>query len=135
MAEVNLGGRPRKYDSPEQFDAAVDDYVADRKIAERRLTWTGLALHLGFCSRVSIDEYAKYEGFSYSVKRAKLLVENSYEESLDKEGSPAASIFALKNFGWSDKQEMEHSGSVGHYEGMSEEELGRRIAALKARTD
>lgn len=121
-------GRPRKFDSPEKFDDAVDDYVSSRD--GKRLTWTGLALHLGFCSRVSIDEYLKYEGFSYSVKRAKLLVENSYEESLGEEGSPAGSIFALKNFGWSDKQEVEHSGSVGHYETMTEEELERRIAAL-----
>lgn len=125
---MNPPGRPRKFDSPEQFDAAVDSYVSSRDGG--RLTWTGLALHLGFCSRVSIDEYLKYEGFSYSVKRAKLLVENSYEESLGGDGSPAGSIFALKNFGWSDKQEVEHSGSVGHYETMSEEEIDRRIAAL-----
>lgn len=125
---MNPPGRPRKFDSPEQFDAAVDSYVASKEGG--RLTWTGLALYLGFCSRVSIDEYLKYEGFSYSVKRAKLLVENSYEESLGGDGSPAGSIFALKNFGWSDKQELEHSGSVGHYETMSEEELERRIAAL-----
>ena len=122
-------GRPRKFETPEQFDEAVDEYVAERRVAERRMTWTGLALHLGICSRASIDEYAKYEGFSYSVKRAKLLIENAYEESLGGDGSPAATIFALKNFGWSDKHEVEHAGSINHTN-LTDEELEARIAQL-----
>lgn len=106
-------GRPRTYSSPEEFDAAVDEYVAVREADGKRLTWTGLALHLGFASRSAIDEYAQYEEFSYSVKRAKMLVENSYEERLGEEKlSAAGTIFALKNFGWKDKQETEHSGGL-----------------------
>ena len=34
-----------------------------------------------------------------------------YEKSLRKDGK-TGDIFALKNFGWRDKQEHEHSGGV-----------------------
>ncbi len=95
-------GRPRLYETPEQFDAKVEEY---QRFCEAKLypvTWTGLALYLGFSSRQSIDEYLKYNGFSDSVKRAKAFVEWHYEMKLHGT-SPTGSIFALKNFGWSDK--------------------------------
>lgn len=105
-------GRPRKYNSPEEFDLAVDAYVEQRVEDGKPLTWTGLALSLGFASRKCIDEYLKYDEYCYSVKRAKAIVENAYEERLAmNEGSPAGSIFALKNFGWNDKQEIDHQSS------------------------
>jgi len=69
------------------------------------ITWTGLALYVGFSSRQLIDEYLNYDGFSDSVKRAKTLVEYGYEKLLHRVSNAAAPIFALKNFGWNDKQE------------------------------
>jgi len=105
-------GRPRTIESPEQFDALVDEYIALCKEEKRPVTWTGMALHLGFSSRQSIDEYQNYEGYSYSVKRAKSLVELAYEERLHG-NSPTGAIFALKNMQWSDKQELDHSSKDG----------------------
>jgi hypothetical protein len=95
-------GRPRLYDTPEQFDAKVKEYQTYCEVKEQPVTWTGLALFLGFSSRQSIDEYLNYDGFSDSVKRAKTFVEWHYEMKLH-QPSPTGSIFALKNFGWSDK--------------------------------
>lgn len=67
---------------------------------------TGLALHLGFESRQSVYDYEKRsDGFSYTIKRARLRVEASYEQHLLTKVSTGA-IFALKNFGWSDKSEV-----------------------------
>lgn len=107
-SEVNKGGRPRKYDTPEQFDAKVEEYQDYCKENKEPVTWTGLALFLGFSSRQSIDEYLQYDGFSDSVKRAKTFVEWNYEKALASgNGSPAGSIFALKNFGWKDKTETD----------------------------
>lgn len=121
-------GRPRKIDSPEHFDDLVESYVVACKTDEVPLTLTGMILALGLSSRQSLDEYANYEGFSDSIKRAKLLVENQYEIALH---SPAAtgSIFALKNFGWKDKQDIEHSGNL-NLSSMSDEELALKIAAM-----
>ena len=106
-----MGGRPRKYKTPEEFSARVDEYVQHCTDNDEPITWTGVALFLGFSSRQSIDEYLNYDGFSYPVKRAKLIVENSYEKRLSGNACTGA-IFALKNMEWSDRQEVEHSGGV-----------------------
>lgn len=105
----NPVGRPRKYHTPDDFDRKVEEYYAYCKEEGEPVTWTGLALFLGFSSRQSIDEYLQYDGFSDSVKRAKALVEWHYEMRLATSSAPTGAIFALKNFGWSDKQEIDHT--------------------------
>lgn len=69
---------------------------------------TGLALYLGFESRQSIYDYEKTSEYSYTIKRARLMVEAAYEQALLSKYSTGA-IFALKNFGWSDKMEIDNN--------------------------
>jgi hypothetical protein len=107
--EKNMA-RPRKYDSPDAFNKQVDAFIEQCNEDKLPVTWTGLALYMGFCSRQEIDNYLEYDGFSDSVKRAKMIVENAYEIGLMHAKSAAGPIFALKNFGWSDKQELHHTG-------------------------
>ena len=117
--EKNKGGRPRKYQSPELFDAAVESYFAHCNDPENKepITWTGLCLFMGFYGRAELDNYLEYEGFSNSVKRAKSLVEFAYEKRLVLSDKPTGPIFALKNFGWKDTQQTELSGpNVGKVE-------------------
>jgi hypothetical protein len=95
-------GRPRKYSSPEEFEEKVSEYRAACIASEEPITWTGLCLYLGFCSRSALDEYLQYPEFSYSVKKAKLMVEMEYEKKLHT-GQSTGAIFALKNFNWRDK--------------------------------
>jgi len=103
-------GRPRIISSPEEFDELVDSYVAEKTSEEKPLTLTGMILALGLSSRQSLDEYLARDEFSDSVKRAKLIIENQYEERLA--GNNAAGpIFALKNFGWKDKQEIDQNNT------------------------
>lgn len=134
------GGRPRKFDTPEQLIERIDQYFLyvkgdyediektkkDKETGEEvkytqrvysrdpePITITGLTLFLGFQSRSSLDDYCKdSEDFSYIIKKAKLLVEHNYEKGLHGE-SPTGQIFALKNMGWRDKVETEHSGNMG----------------------
>ena len=103
----NKMGRPRKYDSPEKMQESIDNYFENTT----KLTICGLALYLGFDSRVSLLNYEGYsEDFLSTIKKAKSRIEEYYEQHLI--GSNAAGpIFALKNFKWSDKQEIEHSGN------------------------
>ena len=101
----DVGGRPRIVESPERFDELVDEYVAKCEEREEPVTFTGMALHLGFSSRRSLYDYESYEGFSHSVKRAQALVEREYEKRLSG-NSPTGAIFALKNHGWRDRQEL-----------------------------
>lgn len=104
-------GRPPIWDDPEEFEKAVDQYFDNTEINH---TWTGLAIHLGFESRQSLEDYKKKDGFSYPIKKALLKIERKYEEAMMKQ--PAGAIFALKNFGWKDKQEIDqntnHSGGI-----------------------
>ena len=105
-------GRPRLFSSPEEFEQRVYDYQQHCIESKEPVTWTGLALFLGLSTRQSIDNYLEYPEFVDSVKRAKTFVEWNYEMRLcgDK---PTGAIFALKNMGWSDKQELAHTSPDG----------------------
>jgi hypothetical protein len=92
---------------PIAFERAVDEYFQK----EPSPKWSGLALHLGFASRQSLWEYGQKSGFSLPVKKALLRIEQKYEDNLLSKNAPGA-IFALKNFGWKDKQEVEQSGGT-----------------------
>ena len=97
--------------TPKQFEALADAYFAKCKADEVNFTITGLALALGFNSRQSIYDYGKKKGFSEVVSRANLMVEHGYELRLDG-ASVTGPIFALKNMGWSDRQQIEYSEKV-----------------------
>jgi len=109
--------REKQIKTPEEFDALVDEYVSICVAEDKTVTLTGMILHLGLSSRQSLDRYKTYDGFSDSVKRLKLLVENAYEQRLAK-NNPTGSIFALKNMGWSDRQELDHQSSDGSMSGV-----------------
>ena len=108
MTKPVVGGRPLKFETPEELAAAIDMYLEDTPKEE--WTVTGLCLAIG-TSRTVLDDYLSRDGYKGIVSRAKLMVENAYELSLRKNGR-AGDIFALKNFGWKDKQEVEHGGNV-----------------------
>lgn len=106
------GGRPRKYSSPDEMEQAIDDFVAQCAADEEPITWTGMAMSLGFYGRQEMENYKDYDGFSDVIKRAKAIVQHSYEKRL-LGNQPTGAIFALKNMGWSDKTETAITGSDG----------------------
>ena len=77
---------------------------------KRTQLWSGLALYMGFASRDSLNDYKKKEGFSDPIKKALLRIEKKYEEAMMKQ--PAGSIFALKNFGWADRQDINQTTKI-----------------------
>ena len=121
---MNKLGRPLIFDSPESLQKAIMDYFDDpplKKVTITKgekiqtievplITITGLAYHLGFESRQSFYDYENRPDFSYTIKRARLFIENEYESQLQI-GNTTGAIFALKNFGWSDKQEIDHTSN------------------------
>jgi hypothetical protein len=103
-------GRPPIYESVEQMLPKLEQW--EKQITEgEKPTVTGLCLALEFDSKDTLYAYRDKEGFSYPIKKALLIVENGYEKAL-RENSPTGSIFALKNMGWKDKQEVEQSGGL-----------------------
>jgi len=115
--EKDLGGRPPKFETPEELEKMIDQYFNEcpdlvtkytqdgTKFEVPTPTITGLALYLGFCSRQSMYDYQKVDKFSYIIKKARLSIEKTYETILQ-HGSPTGAIFALKNMGWKDTQEI-----------------------------
>lgn len=97
----NTGGRPPTFENPEELEGKCIEYLKHCIKNKEKPTITGLTLFVGFCSRSSWDDYLKRDGFSYIVKRAKLTIQNSYEQS-----GGVFDIFALKNMGWKDKSEV-----------------------------
>lgn len=121
-------GRPANYETPEELQKKIDEYFDGGYRTIRRvingvgvevpdITITDLVIYLGFADRTSFYDYEKKEEFAYTIKRARSFIEREYE-SLLKVNSTGA-IFALKNFGWTDKTETEVYGKNGGAIGLS----------------
>jgi hypothetical protein len=107
---INFGGRPPNYTTAEEIIPPLEKWLKSIEDGEKP-TITGLTLALGFCHKSSVYDYEKKDEFSYPIKKALLIVENGYEKALHSNNS-TGSIFALKNFGWKDKTEVEQSGGL-----------------------
>ena len=126
-------GRPPYYKTAEEMQDKISEYIESCQpeflrdpntgefilskgqpimINPNKPTITGLCMFLGFASRDAFYKYEKKEEFRYTIKRARLFIENSYEQDIrNPDIKPTGAIFALKNFGWTDKQQVEHSGA------------------------
>ncbi len=102
MTKPILGGAPLKFDTPEKLLGVLQMYFEETP--EDEWTVTGLALRVG--SKQLLNDYESRDGYSHMVKEAKLIVENGYEKDLKKHGR-SGTIFALKNFDWTDKSETD----------------------------
>jgi hypothetical protein len=132
----NPGGRPRAYNSPEELKKIIDDYfesceakpLINQSTGEPYLDKTGmpimyghtppsvagLAYALGFKSRQSLLDYADEQKFMDIVMRAKLKIEIYNNTRLyDKDGVQGAKFNLAVNYGYVDKQAIEHSGELG----------------------
>lgn len=124
MTKPIVGGKPLKFPTPEDLAKAINEYL--EKTPTEEMTVTGLCLSMG-TSRVVLDDYMQRDGYKDIVKQAKLIVENSYELSLRKHGR-SGDIFALKNFGWKDKSELDVK-DVSIVDALAE---AQRLAELEA---
>jgi len=118
FAVGNEGGRPRKFTSADEIYKAGLEYITSTIEQEKHLTFTGLCIALGVVKDTFNDyESGKYdtdlEVFSGPLKDLKQRVENYAEQKLFG-NNPTGAIFALKNYGWKDKQEIESniSGNI-----------------------
>lgn len=131
-ADIKPAGRPPLYTDPMVLEKKGEQYFLECDAKEEPYTITGLCYYLGFCSKEGFYEYQNRPKFSDSIKRLRLKVESSYEKHLFKNASSGA-IFALKNFGWKDKQEIDVN-QKRDYSKLSVEEL-LKIASLNESND
>lgn len=111
-------GRPLKFKTREELEQKIDAYFNETKKEE--WTITGLALSLDTSRQTLLEYEGEVEGreekskiYADTIKKAKLMVEYSYELDLKKSGR-TGTIFALKNFDWKDKVEQELSNPDGN---------------------
>jgi hypothetical protein len=102
-------GRPLKWETPEIMQTAIDTYF--KETPQSRWTITGLAMALD-TDRQTLINYSEREEFFDTIRRAKIKIENVYEMDLRERGH-IGNIFALKNFGWKDKTEVDATINQG----------------------
>lgn len=141
-AGCETSGRPAKFETVEELQNAIDNYFdscyADRPAKDKDgfvvldddgkpyiertqiepITITGLALALN-TSRETLMDIENGNGpyteeYSDVITRAKLVCQNYAEKQMYTAKSANGPIFALKQYGWKDKQEIEqnNSGSI-----------------------
>lgn len=129
MSAKHAGGRPPKYKDLKTLEDAIEEYfdfcdnriqqVYDKKSGEvieiinpAPYTMSGLAYYL-HVDRDTILNYSKKTKFFGTIKAARDRVAQDVENRLMEGGNAIGAIFNLKNnFGWRDKREEEHSGTV-----------------------
>lgn len=148
MATKKAVGRPPKYKCKEEIEEKIEAYfkkcegrvledkngdpildkwgkpiIVDREVP----TITGLALALGFSTRLSLLNYQGKVEFMNTITRAKTRVEAYTEQRLfDRDGSNGAQFSLRNNFkGWNDKQITV----------LDEEEQKARIEQIRAKTE
>ena len=104
MARV---GRPLKFETPEILDEKIQAYFKECDDKEIPYTITGLAMALD-TDRITLINYEEKPEFINTIKRAKTKIENAYEMRLIEKGR-SGDIFALKNFDWTDRQEVDNT--------------------------
>jgi len=118
-------GAHLKFSTPQELQKKVKEYftkgckkktlvIGGVKVKIPTPTITGLSLYLGFCSRQSFYDYENYPEFSYTIKKARSLIEDTYEVQLHNPNCTGA-IFALKNFGWIDHPNVNLDQSKHYY--------------------
>ena len=113
-----------KFKSLDELQEKIDKYFkscTDDK-GDNPVMVTGLALALD-TTRETLCELGKNPVFADAIKRAKEKVAQAYEKRMVNRGN-SGDIFANKNMGWTDKQEIEHSGTVSHF-GLGHNELSK----------
>ncbi|MDA2934284.1 DNA-packaging protein [Acidobacteria bacterium AH-259-D05] len=102
-------GRPLKY-TVSQAQRLIDEYFQTCDDTKTPYTITNLALALDTSRRSLCNWAERGDELSVVIKRAKQKVEAAVELLLLEARNPAGAIFWLKNFGWTDRQEIVGAG-------------------------
>ena len=102
-------GQIKKYKTGQELSEAIDKYFDTVPVNEQ--TRAGLFVFLGI-TKPTWYSYEKQEEFREVIEFATLRLESKYELQLNEKSRPG-DIFALKQYGWTDKQEVENKMSGG----------------------
>lgn len=122
------GGRPRKYNTPEELQSAIEEFFEWCEETGRTPLQGELAYFLGFASRQSLRDYddpEKFPEFSCIIRRAKLKCENELnQKALNGDVNPQiAKLNLATNYGYNEKKEIDWKGSQIIYLDKQDENL------------
>ena len=98
-------GRPMIYKTPQELEKLIDQYFKDCVKRKRPPTIAGLAYWLNV-DRQTIYNYENRDEFFGTIKRARDKIIMNIEEELILKGN-SGTIFLAKNYGYTDRQEVE----------------------------
>jgi len=102
----------KSFNSVDELKTKIDNYFIYCDTKPRPYTVLSMCIYLDIC-RDTLCEYAKLEGYSDTIKKAKARIEAYAEDILFTSKTPVGVIFNLKNnFNWRDKTEVESSGTL-----------------------
>ena len=104
----NLSGEPPK--SEKKSKSSTETAELTETSFSEPATISGLALYLGFNSMAHFEEYEQNGNFAATLQRARLRIQAMYERRLMQQ-SPAGAMYALKSFGWDERNENKNGGS------------------------
>lgn len=105
---VHAGGRPRKFTKKriKEIIADFEDYIS--------FTEVPIVAEFAYQQNILRESLYDYPEFSTVLKKCIAKKESQLEKlALSGKVSTPMAIFSLKQIGWSDKKEVEHSGGVG----------------------
>jgi hypothetical protein len=112
MTVPGVGGRPLKFESPEELEKKIDAYFQTCEDTGEPLTVASLAAALD-CDPETLLNYQKKETFFGTIKRAKVRIQAAMEKYALTAKNPAGAIFLLKaNYNYSDKLQIESTRPV-----------------------
>ena len=103
-------GRPRKFKNKKELENALEEYKAYLEESEKPPTIAGLAYYTGI-ERQTLYNYSKKQEYFDTIKRFRDWILMNYEQEAITRGNGGI-VFLLKNYGYTDKQEVEHSGGL-----------------------
>jgi hypothetical protein len=107
--ELMVQGRHLLYETPESFQAKIDEYFLWADACGKKYTVPGLCYFLGFEDRHSLATYEKRLNFSATARRARLKIEEQRAQDLvDPMSKNVNGIkFDLENnFGYREKHDL-----------------------------
>jgi hypothetical protein len=126
----NKGGKPPIFKSPAEMEKKVQEYfdsLHDEATGMNDIpSVTELALYMGFSCYQSFDDYSDrnkgHEEYAEIIKRAKDTIKTFHEKRLAGT-TPTGSIFWLKNQGWRDTQQIDHTNNGTSFNHLTDEQL------------
>jgi|SRR6056297_3067378 len=103
------GGRPKAFKSKEELQKKIDKYYEYCEEKDKPSTFAGAAYFLEV-DRQTLYNYKEKEEYFDTIKKLRDRIKLAMEERLaDTSPNKTGMIFLAKNYGYTDKQEIDHT--------------------------